>query len=126
MKEVFQKIYDFSFWRIQELIALKVDRYKWSQTYINWLKEEIQEAEKEIQSGKKVYLEDELWDVLWTYLCLLHSLESEWKIESHKVFERCDKKFTERIQGWRKWIPWEEVKKRQKSGLKSEQDDLEK
>jgi len=42
-------------------------------------------------------------------MCLLNSLEQEWLISSQeKVFERCYKKFSERIEAVRKSIPWQD------------------
>lgn len=97
--------------------------YKWSETYFEQIPEEIQEALDENRLNNSVYLEDELWDVLWCYLCLLNWLISEWKITSvEKVFERSYKKFTGRIEeeNWANNWKWQEVKKNQKVELKIE------
>ena len=57
----------------------------------------------------------------------MHALESEGKITSvEKVFERCWKKFSERVNikdGSDNW-DWEEVKKKQKEKLKKEAENI--
>ena len=96
--------------------------YKWSKTYWKYLKKEISEAEAEINTNK-VYLEDELGDVLWDYLCLLNSLKSEWKITSvEKVIDRALTKFSWRINEvtWDYNWDWEEIKKTQKIQIEKE------
>lgn len=110
------KVKELSAKRIKYFVENKIPFYKWYETYLEWMKWEIEEAIVEIKENNTVYLEDELWDVFWTYLCLLHSLENEWKITSaEKVFERCYDKFSGRIwvnaDGWKHW---DEVKAAQK------------
>jgi len=103
------KIKELAKSRIQEFIDTKNVWYKWKETYIDWIDDEWQEAKDEIKPNNSVYLEDELWDVFWNYMCLLNSLEQEWFISSQeKVFERCYKKFSERIWAVRKSIPWQD------------------
>lgn len=83
---------------------------------------EIQEAKAEVKENNSVYLEDELWDIFWDYLCLIETLKNEGKITNlEKVFERCYKKFSERIdeKTWKN-RDWQEVKKLQKEKLKKE------
>ncbi len=96
--------------------------YKWSRTYWENLKWEIQEAEAEINTHQ-AYLEDELWDVLWDYLCLLNSLKSEWKIISvERVMDRALTKFSWRINKdtWDYNWDWQEIKKMQKVKIEEE------
>ncbi len=96
--------------------------YKWSKTYWENLKWEIQEAEAEINTHQ-AYLEDELWDVLWDYLCLLNSLKSEWKIISvERVMDRALTKFSWRINKdtWDYNWDWQEIKKMQKVKIEEE------
>ena len=96
--------------------------YKWSKTYWENLKWEIQEAEAEINTHQ-AYLEDELWDVLWDYLCLLNSLKSEWKITSvERVMDRALTKFSWRINKdtWDYNWDWQEIKKVQKEKIEEE------
>lgn len=101
--------------------------YKWSETYFKQILLEIKEAKDEKKDNNSVYLEDELWDVLWDYLCLLNWLKDEWKITSvKKVFERSYKKFSWRVneRDWENNGIWEEVKKEQKEELKREHESM--
>lgn len=96
--------------------------YKWSKSYWEYLEKEIQEAKDELNTHQ-VYLEDELGDVLWDYLCLLNSLKAEWKISSvEKVLERAFKKYSERIdiKTWEYNGKWEDVKQKQKEKIENE------
>jgi NTP pyrophosphatase (non-canonical NTP hydrolase) len=121
------RIINLSKLRIKFLVGKKWVWYKWAETYFESVKQELQEAKEEYKDNNSVYLEDELWDVFWTYLCLLNSLESEWKITSiDKVFERCYEKFIERVweNGDNYWSEiWEEIKKRQKIRRKKEHEE---
>jgi NTP pyrophosphatase (non-canonical NTP hydrolase) len=121
------KIKNLSKLRVEFLIKKKWPWYKWASTYFEAVEKELQEAKEEYKDNNSVYLEDELWDVLWTYLCLLNSLESEWKITNvDKVFERCYKKFIERVweTGSNYWSGlWEEIKKKQKEERKKEHEE---
>ena len=120
------KIKELSLKRIKYFTEKEIPFYKWHQTFLNWLKEEIAEVENEIKSNNLVYLEDELWDIFWNYICLLYSFENEWKISSvENVLNRCYKKFSERI--WKEWNnnwDWENIKKAQKEKLKMEHNKL--
>ena len=126
MKDLLEKINKLSEKRI-DFYENNDDKgfYKWSETYFKQIPEELIEALDENKLNNSVYLEDELWDVLWCYLCLLNWLKAEWKITSvEKVFERSYKKFTWRLneKTWENnWI-WNEVKKIQKKELKKEND----
>ena len=96
--------------------------YKWSETYWKYLEKEIQEAKNELNTNK-VYLENELWDVLWDFLCLLNSLKQEWKISSvEKIIERAWTKFSQRIneKTWDYNWDWDKIKKEQKESLNKE------
>lgn len=94
--------------------------YNWPQTYFDCILDELKEAKAEYKTNNSIYLEDELWDVFWDYICLLHSLEKENMINTKNVFERCYKKFNERIQADWNSISWQEIKKKQKDELKKE------
>lgn len=92
-----------------------------SEMYIKHLKKELEEMEEEVKKDNIPYLEDELWDILWDFLNLAYTLKLEWFIESEEqIFKRCEKKFSERISAIKNWIPWEEIKKKQKEELKNE------
>lgn len=130
MKNTFEKIIKLSDSRIEEFEKNKQEHelfYKWPETYVEAVKIEGQEAFDEIRKDNSVHLEDELWDIFWTYACLLQSLEKRWYIESvENVFKRCDKKFGERIPFVREntydWA-WEVIKKKQKKELKEEHEE---
>ena len=130
MKNLLEKINNLSEKRIKFYWENEGDGfYKWSKTYFDQIPLELEEALEENKLNNSVYLEDELWDVLWDYLCLLNWLKSEWKISSvEKVFERSYKKFTWRIdeETWGNNWEWKEVKKKQKEELKEENEMLNK
>ncbi len=101
--------------------------YKWHKTFLEAVKWELKEVEEELKEKNSVYLEDELWDVFWTYVCFLQSLKAEGKITSlERVFERSYKKFSERIsvKTWENNSDWDEVKKKQKEEIKNEHNNL--
>ncbi len=99
---------------------------KWSISYFEWIKDETEEVFEEMRENNSIYLEDELWDILFAYLSLLKNLEKEWKISSiENVIFRSEKKIWERISAlkWKDWgllDYWDEVKKRQKEELERE------
>ena len=112
--------------KLFELIKQKhaIDQTKeWSEgssTYFHELRTEIDEVAEELKSGKQVYLEDELGDILWDYLNLLYNLEYEKKIVLERVFERSLKKYSERVEGIQEGRSWSDIKKNQKDRLKEE------
>lgn len=124
------KILKLSESRIKDLEKHNENWYEWNKTYISWLKDELEEVITELKHNNSVYLEDELWDIFWTYICLLNSLKEEWYITSvEKVFNRCNKKFSERIEWvrweknytwWLRWWIWAKVKAKQKEELLKE------
>jgi len=127
MKELLEKLNNLSEKRINFYEKWNDDKwfYEWSKTYFEQIPEELQESLQENKLNNSVYLEDELWDVMWCYLCLLNSLKAEWKITSvEKVFERSYKKFTGRLneKTWENNWEWNDVKKKQKEERKKEND----
>lgn len=102
------------------------DWYEGSETYFESIYGEITEAQKENKEKNNVYLEDELWDMLWCQLMLLQSLKQEWKITSiDAVLERAYNKFSERVwvdgtRGTSNQGEWKKIKKWQKQRLKKE------
>ncbi|MEZ8834038.1 MazG nucleotide pyrophosphohydrolase domain-containing protein [Vibrio cyclitrophicus] len=114
---------------IQQLIELaekKIERDKkgtWSKgsiTYFQAMFDELEEVKIEMNSGRCCYLEDELGDILWVYLCLLKNLESENEIDAERVFRRAQQKYNERLSAINSGRSWSEVKERQKSLLAQE------
>jgi len=124
MKNIFEKLDKLSQKRIEYFLKNWDDWYKGSENYWAEIQNEIEEAKNELDTNH-ILLEDELWDVLWDYLCLLNSLEKEWKITSlEKVFERAYKKYSWRIniETWENNWDWKKVKELQKQELKKEID----
>lgn len=87
--------------------------------YIPGIKNEIDEVIPEIRKENSVYLEDELWDIFWTYINLLYCLEQEWYISKENVFERAFQKYSQRTSGLENGILWDEIKKLQKRKISS-------
>lgn len=88
---------------------------------------EIEEVLEQFKENNTVYLEDELWDLLWIYLNLLIKVEKEWLIEDRKnVLQRALDKFSGRLAIlWQETIEerqnyWDTVKKKQKEKLLEE------
>ena len=125
---MFEKLKALSEKRIKYFIKNPNSFYNWYDTYFKNIHLELEEVEKELKKDNSVYLEDELWDVLWDYLCLLNSLKEKWYITSiDKIIERSYNKFVWRI--WEnadcKWLKsWDEIKKIQKEELKDEHKNL--
>jgi NTP pyrophosphatase (non-canonical NTP hydrolase) len=96
--------------------------YEWYNTYLKEIINEIEETKEEIKEKNSVYLEDELWDIFWCYICLLNSLEQDKLINKEDVFKRCFNKFSERLWNSPRFesINWQETKKKQKEELKKE------
>jgi hypothetical protein len=69
-----------------------------------------------------VFLEDELWDILWTILRIIELSDQEKVINKDKILHRIEKKFSQRTYGLRDWLKWNDIKKEQKIELKKEQD----
>ena len=126
MKNI-EKILNLAKNRIKYFTENKTGWYTGHEVYLKALTKELGEATKEIKENNSVYLEDELGDVLWDYLLLLSGLEEEGLIKREKVFERCYKKFSERIDyvtDKDEYEAWDEIKKIQKERRKEEHDDL--
>lgn len=124
--ETIQKIITLTEKRIQFLIKQGDGNFfKWSQTYFDGILDEMDEVNEELKTWKQVYLEDELWDVFWDYICLLENLEQEWKISKAKVFDRCWTKFSERLNpDGSNNGDWTTVKKIQKERLRKEDEQM--
>lgn len=91
-----------------------------SETYLNALKEEVDEVMAEIPQKRVCYLEDELADILWDYLSALKALEKETGISTSSVIDRACKKFDERITGIEQGKRWSDIKQKQKLELAEE------
>ena len=125
-KELLEKILALSENRIKFLRTSDGDWfYEWSQTFYEAILDEMHEVKAEMNTWKRVLLEDELGDVFWDYICFLESLEQEWKIIKEKVYERAWTKFSERLNpdGSSSWN-WQSTKKIQKEKLLKEQENF--
>ncbi|HAT8487254.1 TPA: nucleotide pyrophosphohydrolase [Vibrio vulnificus] len=98
---------------------------KGSITYYEAMFDELREVKAEIESGRQCYLEDELGDILWVYLCMLKHMEVEGKISFEQVFERSLEKYQTRMVGMELGKSWELIKQEQKESLKKQQLKLE-
>lgn len=125
-KELLEKILTLSENRIKFLRTSDGDWfYEWSQTFYDAILDEMREVKIEIDTWKRVLLEDELGDVFWDYICFLEALEREWKIIKEKVYERALEKYSERLNldGSSRWT-WQSIKNQQKQKLIKEQESL--
>ncbi|WP_146531849.1 MazG nucleotide pyrophosphohydrolase domain-containing protein [Vibrio cyclitrophicus] len=93
-----------------------------SSTYLDALVEEVAEVKEELASGRQCFLEDELGDLLWDFVCLIEHLELEGKVDKERVFQRSVKKYSERVTERSLSETWDDVKLRQKLELKKECD----
>lgn len=111
---------------LQKIAALKSQRdlkgswFKGSSTYLDALVEEISEVKEELVSGRQCFLEDELGDLLWDFVCLIEHLELEGKVDKERVFQRSVDKYAERVTNRSPGETWDDVKLRQKLELKKE------
>lgn len=90
-----------------------------------WLIDEVEEAIIEYKNKKTVYLEDELWDVVWSIFRVIELIDREWLIKKERIFDRAIKKFSERTYGLEEWKAWDDIKRVQKKELLDEQNKLE-
>ena len=107
--------------REKEKIDASRDWCQGSKTYFKEIRKELTEVEVELKENNKVFLEDELGDVLWDYLNLLVQLENEDKISFENISKRALKKYSQRINGISEGRSWEDIKKEQKKELHKEQ-----
>lgn len=112
--------------KLNEIAKVKVNKDlkgTWSEgsiTYLNGMYDELEEVTEELNSGRQCYLEDELGDVIWDYLCMIQHLELEKKVLVSKVFDRVVKKYSERVITLEEGETWGDVKARQKIKLQGE------
>ena len=91
----------------------------------DWLIWEVEEAKIEYTVKKKVYLEDELCDIIWSAFRIIEVLDREKSIDKYRIFERVIKKYSERVYWLDEWKTWHEIKEKQKKELKEEQEKVE-
>jgi NTP pyrophosphatase (non-canonical NTP hydrolase) len=116
--------------QLQCIAAIKSGRDiegKWFQgcvTYLDGIVDEVAEVKEELELGRQCFLEDELGDILWDFVCLIAHLELEKKIDKVRVFERSVKKYSERVVKCCPGETWANVKLRQKLELQAELDEI--
>lgn len=114
--------------QLQDIATIKSQRdlqgswFKGSSTYLDALVEEVTEVKEEITLGRQAFLEDELGDLLWNFVCLIEHLEVDKKIDKERVFRRAVKKYSERVAERASNETWDDVKARQKLELQKESD----
>ena len=112
--------------QLQAIAAIKSQRdlqgtwFQGSSTYLDALVEEVTEVKEEIALGRQAFLEDELGDLLWNFVCLIEHLEVDKKIDKDRVFQRSVKKYSERVAERAPNETWDDVKARQKLELQKE------
>ncbi len=95
-----------------------------SATYFDELKKELDEVEDELILDRSCYLEDELGDVFWDYLNLLHNLDQEGKIKLEKVFDRALQEFSERLGEIKNGSAMDNMKQGQKQRVATEYQEI--
>jgi len=118
---------------LKEIVNLSRQKHvldmKRGDTNFDWLLEaitdETEEVKKEIRSDNKARLEDELGDILWSWIMLVEKLRQEDFTGSHEdILARTLKKYKERIaplEGTeRDYEIWRGVKEMQKKKLDAE------
>ncbi|MBL4942023.1 MAG: hypothetical protein JKY81_10210 [Colwellia sp.] len=122
MKQYFDKLMALSELKLKR--DLKGTWSEGSSTYFKALFDELDEVKEELHSDRRCYLEDELGDVLWDYLCLLKHLENEKKIDINSLLQRANKKYDRRVIGIINGETWDVIKSEQKQLLENEQKEL--
>jgi NTP pyrophosphatase (non-canonical NTP hydrolase) len=114
---------------VEHKVTMDLEWRSWSnpsvESAFDWLIDEIEEAKEELVAKKKVYLEDELWDVVWTILRIIELLDRDDSVDKSRIFDRVIKKYSERVYGLDEWKKWNDIKKIQKAELLEEQTNLE-
>ena len=99
MFDILKKLFSLSHKRVEDLENDDKGWYKGYETFLEAVKDELSEVEKEIKENNTVYLEDELGDVLWCYFCFTYSLHKKGYIsDPEKIFKRAYKKYNERLE----------------------------
>lgn len=114
---------------VEHKVTMDLEWRSWSDSSVeaafDWLLDEIEEAKEEHVAKKKVYLEDELCDVVWTILRIIEILDRDNSVDKSRIFDRVIKKYSERVYWLEEWKKWNDIKKVQKAELLEEQTNLE-
>lgn len=89
------------------------DWYQGPETYLSGIESELNEVRAELNKHRRVYIEDELADVLWDYVNVLQALAKEQGIDPQRVLDRACQKYQERVTAIEQDQSWDEVKRRQ-------------
>lgn len=89
------------------------DWYQGPETYLSGIESELNEVRAELNKHRRVYIEDELADVLWDYVNVLQALAKEQGIDPQRVLARACQKYQERVTAIEQDQSWDEVKRRQ-------------
>ena len=89
------------------------DWYQGPETYLSGIESELNEVRAELNKHRRVYIEDELADVLWDYVNVLQALAKEQGIDPQRVLARACQKYQERVTAIEQEQSWDEVKRRQ-------------
>lgn len=95
--------------------------YHGPESYLNGLKDEVDEVIEEIARQRSCHLEDELGDLLWNTLNAVVALEKTHGVRLEAVLERAGRKFGERLAGLEAGRSWQAIKDEQKQALEREQ-----
>lgn len=95
--------------------------------YLNGLKDEVTEVAAELRENNKVYLTDELSDILWDYTVLLALLEKHQLVDDvESVIKHSLHKYSERSAAFTEQDSqmWDTIKARQKQALQTKHQEL--
>ena len=95
------------------IIDANSDWYQGPETYLSGIESELNEVRAELNKHRRVYIEDELADVLWDYVNVLQALAKEQGIDPQRVLARACQKYQERVTAIEQDQSWDEVKRRQ-------------
>lgn len=95
------------------IIDANSDWYQGPETYLSGIESELNEVRAELNKHRRVYIEDELADVLWDYVNVLQALAKEQGIDPLRVLARACQKYQERVTAIEQDQSWDEVKRRQ-------------
>ncbi len=114
---------------VEHKVTMDLEWRSWSDSSVeaafDWLLDEIEEAKEELVAKKKVYLEDELCDVVWTIFRIIEILDRDNSVDKSRIFDRVIKKYSQRVYWLEEWKKWNDIKKVQKVKLLEEQTNLE-
>lgn len=106
---------------IARTVAREMGSEKRIEDYLDGVREEVSEVYEELKDGNRVYLEDELADIMWDYANVLALCEQRGLISSvESVMAHGAQKYAERTKATfnRSQDEWNAIKAQQKEELK--------